>query len=294
MRKEELYKGFDNIPTRRGRGGTYAYIRWQDVANRMNEVFGANWSSSVCSSEVIGKNVIVRVRVEVYDSETKRYFSQEGFGGAVNDDNQEAGNPYKSAYSKALKDACKRWGIGLYLDEGDEPSNRETPKESPLPPGYIGKETGVPPTVVMKPDNVSTGAIPAGMALPAGVEMKPQKEVPLDLPKAEETIQDTQFVPVPPPPPPAADKKPVSLKEDMPMSNKVPTVNVGEPDYISNVQKAALTAILSIKGVEYESLVREALGEKGIKKDTIPEIDQLTYQEAVFVVKHGSDKFRRK
>ena len=119
MRSEILYRGFENIPTRRGRGGTYSYIRWQDVADRMNEAFGTLWSSEVTFQDVINDNVIVRVKVSVFDVETKTFSRQEGFGGAPHDTNMEAGNPFKAAYTKALKDACKKWGVGLYLEEED-------------------------------------------------------------------------------------------------------------------------------------------------------------------------------
>ncbi len=102
--------------------------------------------------------------------------------------------------------------------------------------------------------------------------------------------------PVAPPPdipvPPAIGQQ-VNLKEDMPMA-KTTTINTGEPEYISDVQKAALQSILSIKEVEYESLAREALEANGVVKNPIPEPDKLTYQEAVFVVKYGNDKFRRR
>ena len=63
MKNEALYRNFENIPSRKGRGGVYPYVRWQDVADRMNEVFGTNWSSEVLFQDIIGANVIVRVRV---------------------------------------------------------------------------------------------------------------------------------------------------------------------------------------------------------------------------------------
>jgi hypothetical protein len=120
MRNEILYRGFENIPTRKGRGGNYAYVRWQDVADRMNEAFGVMWSSEVIMQDIIGNNVIVRVRVSVFHPDTGVFSKQEGFGGAPNDDRNEAGNPFKAAYSKALKDACKKWGLGLFLEEEDD------------------------------------------------------------------------------------------------------------------------------------------------------------------------------
>ena len=102
MRNEILYRGFESIPTRQGRGGHYQYVRWQDVADRMNEAFGTSWSSEVITQEIVGENVVVRVRVSVFDTDTATFTSQEGFGGAPNDERAEAGNPFKAAYSNLL------------------------------------------------------------------------------------------------------------------------------------------------------------------------------------------------
>jgi hypothetical protein len=76
--------------------------------------------------------------------------------------------------------------------------------------------------------------------------------------------------------------------------SKMATISTGEPERISDVQKAALTGILSYKGVVYEELAREAFEANGIVKNPIPPADELTYQEAVCVVKYGNDKFRRR
>jgi hypothetical protein len=76
--------------------------------------------------------------------------------------------------------------------------------------------------------------------------------------------------------------------------SKVPTIKTLDVDRISDVQKAALSSILNIKGVEYETLVREAFEANGVVKNPIPVPDDLTYQEAVYVVKYGNDKFRRR
>lgn len=318
MKNEALYKGFENIPTRRGRGGSYSYIRWQDVADRMNEVFGTNWSSEVMSQDIIGANIIVRVRVSVYDPTTQRVSIQEGFGGAPNDAANEAGNPFKSAYSKALKDACKKWGVGLYLDEDEDNSPAGNPVAPSIPTGYIGKEVGVPPTppisdqgpvftplppesvlpvapILMEDPGVFVPTPPTSMAPPVpsgGMPLPPGVAMGLSTqPMANSMGSPPPTTPYPesPPTPP----KPISLKDDMPMS-KVNTIHTGEPEYISDVQKAALQSILSIKGVEYEALAQEAFEFNGLSISPIPSPDKLTYQEAVYVVKYGNDKFRKR
>jgi len=299
MRNETLYKSFENIPSRRGRGGTYPYIRWQDVADRMNEVFGTNWSSEVLFQDVIGPNVIVRVRVTIIDLEKELRFTQEGFGGAPNDDSTEAGTPFKSAYSKALKDACKKWGVGLYLDDDDDNSV----PTSTIPSGYMGKEVGVPPSMpstppikentdyVKEPSPIPTvpnsmpmpPGVGGGMPLPPGVAMgNSRTEMP---PQAPVQPMTPTIPPMPSIPP---------VISTPPLSSKVGTINTGEPEYISDVQRAALQSILSIKGVEYKTLAKEAFEFNNLSISPIPEPDKLSYQEAVYVIKFGNDKFRKR
>jgi hypothetical protein len=302
MKNEALYRNFENIPSRKGRGGVYPYVRWQDVADRMNEVFGTDWSSEVLFQDVIGANVIVRVRVSIYDHETKLVSAQEGFGGAPNDASTEAGTPFKSAYSKALKDACKKWGVGLYLDEDDDAAGTTSSAPSSIPPGYMGKEIGVPPTPpIMKEDPGVFTPTPPTPPTPNKVEE------PVPSGKAEAPFPPTpkSSMPLPPgvgggmPLPPGVSMSGNQSASTPPASNNAPTskvgtINTGEPDYISDVQRAALQSILSIKGAEYEPLAKEAFEFNGLDISPIPAPDKLTYQEAVYVIKYGNDKFRKR
>lgn len=296
MRNEALYRNFESIPTRRGRGGSYPYVRWQDVADRMNEVFGTDWSSEVMFQDVIGANVIVRVKVSIYDHETKLVSIQEGFGGAPNDASTEAGTPFKSAYSKALKDACKKWGVGLYLDEDDDAVGTTSSSPSSIPPGYMGKEIGIPPTPPsMKNDPGVFTPTPPTPPTPNKVEE------PVSSSKAEAPFPPTPKGGMPLPPGVAMGKGEASIPQSpqMPQAPPTPTskagvINTGEPDYISDVQRAALQSILSIKGAEYEPLAKEAFEFNGLDISPIPAPDKLTYQEAVYVIKYGNDKFRKR
>lgn len=337
MRNEILYRGFENIPSRQGRGGVYQYVRWQDVADRMNEAFGNLWSSEVMSQDIFGNNIVVRVRVSVFNADTGTFSKQEGFGGAPNDERAEAGNPFKAAYSKALKDACKKWGLGLFLELEDSDEGGHMTPSAP-PPGYSGKEYGVPPTqqmstpppaaaappVVEKPQlapearhlaEPTSGGLPTPpsvtMAAPPTDNVVAESVVISQQPPSIPSPQSTQpTTPVPPAPvasaptPPTPTQPPapaqglptppqVQLKAEMPMS-KMTTISTGEPERISDVQKAALNGILSYKGVNYEELAREAFENAGIPATSIPPADELTYQEAVCVVKFGNDKFRRR
>lgn len=139
--KDALYQAFDNVDSRPGRGGTYDYIKWQHVADRMNQVFGTYWTSEVMSEHILNNDndIVLRIRVKVADPETNETFSQEGYGGATVRAGEDVGTAFKSAYSKGIKDACKKWGIGLYLTEDGGES--VAPRSA-----YAGSQPYVPPT----------------------------------------------------------------------------------------------------------------------------------------------------
>jgi hypothetical protein len=84
-------------------------------------------------------------------------------------------------------------------------------------------------------------------------------------------------------PPPAMA---APLDADLPFSGT-------EIQYISDVQKAALNAILSIRKVGYADLAAEAFANAGINKP-VPDQDKLVYDDAVVVIKYGNDKYRSK
>lgn len=352
--KDKLYASFSDVKSRRGRGGVYEYITWKDVANRMNEVFGVHWSSEVMYQDIVGNNVVVRVRVMITDPDNGKVQYQEGFGGAQNDQSAEAGNPFKAAYSKALKDACKKWGVALYIDEDEAPSQSQSPPalegpkmtpqtqnitpptqnmEAP-PSGYSGFETGVPPAAeTAKPEvqdtpvppvpeapaaaTVEPSPVSEGLPTPPGVAMPsapPAQQVPAappagTVPEAVPTPPQAapevpQTVPSTPPPtqPPVQEVPPAApatstppTPPPAPSNQELPMTSMGgSTAMISDVQRAALHSILEMQKISYGDLVAEAFQANGINKSPLPAVDQLTYDEAVHVVKYGNDKFRKR
>jgi hypothetical protein len=303
--QEKLYAPM-GVSSRRGRGGMYDYVKWQDVAHRMNEIYGTLWSSHVTYQDVVGNNVIVRVSVCVYKPELEREFCQEGFGGAILDESAEAGNPFKAAYSKALKDACKKWGVGLFLEEGSEPTSKPTP--NPPPAGYRGPEVAapapqagglpVPPPLGGQPQAQPT---PVPTPAPAPPPEPTPAPAPQPVPNPTPAPQPQSGLPTPPPlggapepapqPAPAPQPTPqVNTSSELPMTSATP---MGGPAMISDVQKTAVNSILSVAGITYDQLAQEAFEFNGIT-DPVPALDNLDYQQAVVVVKYGNEKFRRR
>lgn len=308
MKNKLLYEPFENIPTRKGRGGVYPYVKWSDVADRMNDVFGTNWSSEVMFQDIIGNNVIVRVRVSILNPENNMLFIQEGFGGAINDASSEAGNPFKSAYSKALKDACKKWGVALYLDDDDDQTitvSSTTVSTTVIPKGYVGVEHGVPSSKPITPHSmvIDVPVQETSTRQPAAVPVIPTATptVPSGVTNGP-SVPSQQITSVPNGPMlPPKSVQPSSPAKTSPMMSMPPSISAlvppssdDGPTMISEVQKTALHNILNIKGVEYKSLAEKAFEADGIVKDEIPEIDNLTYSDATVVIKYGNNNFRRK
>lgn len=276
--KDLLYKKFTDVPTRPGRGGTYPYIRWQDVADRMNQTFGIQWSSEIVYQDVVGPNVVTRVRVTILDATTGNVFFQEGFGGAPIDDRQEAGTPFKAAYSKALKDACKKWGVGLYMEEDDA----EQGPVVPLPASTNAVKTPVVPSKVPAalPKNIQTPVPPGQVTNTVAVQqVDPAVKVPN----------------LPPTPPGVSTGNQTTAKTQAKVAASDVAGFGATQTTISDVQTAALQSIISIQGVEYDQLVQDAYEAKGLTlPDGIPAMETLSYKDAVMVVKYGNDRFRKR
>lgn len=287
--KEKFYEPLE-IRTRKGRGGNFNYVAWQDVVNRLNEILGTSWSSELKTSEIIGDNVIVRVRVSFIDPETNEYCCQEGFGGAINDERLEAGSPFKAAYSKALKDACKKWGLGLYLEDEDQPSFG--PPTTTTNPVVVVSEVNTPPAT--EPIMTSLGTS-SGVSIPTFPTQSVQNVVG---PSTQPTILgDRTEVPKVPTSPAFAVQTSIPPTPPTKVSGGNPfTVSEAantKPLGISDIQKVALGGIISSKGITFAELVKEAFTAHGIVKDPFPSRDALTYDEAVLTIKYGNDKFRK-
>jgi hypothetical protein len=331
---DQLYAEFQLKERKGQGNQMFKYVTNEDITDRMNRTFAGNWSTEVMSSEIIDDQVLVRVRVMIKDPNSNEYFFHEGFGGQqimrfASGQNTgkiiDVSNNYKSALSKAIVSACARWGVGLFKDYTTQPDNDQM--DEPIIPAI----PRVPPVAIVSSADFPKPAsqIPAGgvMALPPGVvipkgepkETAPQQKdldaliaaaispPPTAAPKAAElkpmvtpniTIP-SNFVNQAPPvaaavappsfslPPPVAS--PTAVPADLPFSG---TEQAGNGK-ISDVQKAALNAILSIRKIGYSDLALEAFANAGITRP-IPAADDLSYEDAVVVIKFGNDKYRKR
>jgi len=266
---DKLYEKFD-IRQKPG-GGGYKYAVARDVVDRMNRTFEGRWSTEVMSQEVIEDNIIVRVRVCVHDGE--KVFCHDGFGSSqvarfTSGTNQgkaiNLGNNFKSAKSIAIKDACAKWGAGLYLEDVDEEGNNNAGMPGPSP------------TIPAKPQEkkpepaANTAAFPP-FNIPSAPKAPPKEEI------KEEPKAELPKVPVPT----MGAVKPEEKQAHTSLTEETVTA-----DSITDVQKIAIQSLLTLKNLEFDKLAVDALG----REDNIPkDPNGLNYQDAVTIIKYGND-----
>lgn len=174
---------------------------------------------------------------------------------------------------------------------------------SPVPPA----PTSATPPPVAPP--ITTGTAPANMYVNTvsapetrAVESTTSVPVPPMMPNqsvaasvnvvqekapAPPTVNMPSF-PAPNMAPAPAANSPAPATPDLPMSKSNGLDAVG----ISDVQRVALNGILTMHNANYDELAREAFDSKGMSQ-AVPPKENLSYEEAVVVIKYGNDKFRK-
>lgn len=333
---KELYKTF-KLSSRKGTGGMmFKYVPNEDVITRMNKVFKGNWSTVVIHKDVIEDQVLVEVQVTVVDPDTSENYIQTGFGSSqiarYNSGPNESkiidiGNAYKGSLSKAIVNACTRWGVGLVkesnpYDEDDITVVADAPKETVVPPvmptmpvsepapaviipsttavpvpiPFVQHDTAAPnvvlppttfcpPTMVVAPQTVGPPPIvETTTTFSPPVVPNQQVSAHIEVNQAAPIAATTQDIPkVPVPASPA-----IPITPDLPFSKDEGLGGIG----ISDVQRVALNGILTMNNVDYVELAKEAFEANGINKD-VPNKENLSYDEAVVVIKFGNDKYRK-
>ena len=332
---KQLYETF-TLSEREGQGGMkFKYVPNEDVVNRMNKIFMGNWSTEVRDKDIVDDQVVLEVRVSITDPDDSKVHTHTGFGsqqimrytkgpnaGKIID----IGNAYKGALSKAIVNACTRWGVGLFKERNAYEIDNITPVEenghaptpgpimvptvsTPQPPPVVSPAPVVPDTTAApapSPYKIDDTATAAPIVPPAPATAVPV--VPTPAYTAEVT---TDFPPVPPATASqtvsaeiAVAQAPVETMPKIPVPNEEVVVVATPPtpdlpfstqpngDKISDVQRVALNGILSMRNIQYEDLAKEAFEFKGITKQ-IPNKEELSYEDAVVVIKFGNDKYRK-
>jgi len=255
------------VKTRAGsRGMQFEYVSSSDVIDRLNDVFDGNWSSKVINVFKTDNDVVVQLDLIVGN------LIHTGFGG--NRIEGEVGSAYKSAKSKAIKDAAKSLGLRV-LSEDDSQAEEKTKIIATPPPGYSQDEKQTQESKA-KPLTSKKDEIP-GFASPnydAGNHSLPPISVP---PGFTGTVQgDPQDMKV--------ASKPV---ETMPPIPRRPAPGSG----INEVQKSAINNALRTRKVTYEELWLEAVTELGLNPETTSkEMDSLDRTVASKMVANSHTK----
>ena len=298
---KRLAERFDNVLEKPG-GKGFKYVPSDDVFDRMNKTFRGNWSTEVLYQDIVDDQALVRVRVIAQDptSPDSAMYYHEGFASQPVarynfGDNKgkviDLGNTYMAAMSKAVKQACKKWGVALGLDELDEET---APVLAPPPPIQMPSRTLTPPPASLAP---STPA-PAVKEVSAPVLTQPNLVTP--------TVNKTTVMsnipintPAMPPLPPAPEKKAMLPSIPGPVADPAKKTNGDSMNgssgggKITDVQKIALQGLLTLRGLDYDKLVADAFAAEGVTRDPIPSQEDLDYEDAVVIIKYGNELFRK-
>ena len=316
MQKEildKLYEPFE-LKARPGQGGmTFKYVPSDDIVDRMNKVFMGDWSTEVVESEVIGDQVLIRVRVYAKDpreSDSKTYF-HEGYAsqlvakytqGPKTGQIIDIGNTYKSAMSKAIKTAVAKWGVGLYLEKGSVnvgsgvgswgPPNIPTAVPEVKPVEYPKVATVTTPITTPSPPIVAPVATPivapvsAPVATPVNIPSG-MPNTPVDVPTPEAKTTDplggvNTAAPV------FTDDNVVVTQPNQSggFNPPIDVVNPqGEVENLTDVQKVAIENIISVHGKDFIELASAALQ----RADLPNNVESLSYPDAVKIIQYGNN-----
>ncbi len=274
MKKDVMEKLYEplGIKERRGVGGkTFKYIASEDVVDRMNKVFAGNWRTEVISEKVIEDQVLVLVRVMVFDQEQRVEYYQEGyashpilrFTSGINKGKvMDIGNVYRSAMSKAIKTACSKWGVGLYLEEDGGQDFGETSSIIPYPAAST-PTTFEPPISAITPTNVPSTPVAETISAPP--------------------ITSTNVPPIMSAPPITS---PVNNAINDDPSTMFSNSNITDTEKITPVQKVAVETVMKANSLNFNELCLSALG----RQNDLPTIiEDVSYSDAVKMIQYGND-----
>jgi hypothetical protein len=282
--------------------GNYKYVNTALIIDKLNKVFSGCWSTHVIHSEKIGDEVLVHVTVSILDEKGQSLSCHAGFGSAKQFAGVDLGNIYKSAKSKAIKDAVKNWGLGLFLED-DVSGDTDSHSFSTAPPSNSSFPSG--PTTTQAPSG-NAGSFPAPTSVP------PSSSIP----ETSFAPPMTGSTPFPDSPatsnPPPVTQNTTAVEQTAPpsgMSNGLPSMQAPPPSMgsmpqatspqapnnhettelttITLVQKLAIQAKLDVTGATFEVFSTKVFTELGKDLSKLPDdIDKLTYQDAMVLASY--------
>ena len=295
MKKEvlELLAKPFNLKEREGLGGKrFKYVASGDIIERMNTVFHGNWNVELIDSKVIEEQLLLLVRVSVRDEETGNLFFQDGYASYpvfrfTSGQNKgkviDIGNSYRSAMTKAIKTACSRWGVALFLEE-----STVSVDNSDMPASAV---VDMPPYTPTEPD----------IPMPAGPMGSPEKVVNVE-PTQPASTPPVPDIPIPAEPvnnPDAPVDEPVFTNNNVvapdpgnfPSNVEVPPltgVEVSEStetaENLTPVQKVAIESLMSVNKIKFEDLFMKAIPGQEVPSS----IKVISYLDAVKLIQCGN------
>lgn len=296
---EALKEDFE-VSVKPGRG-SYKYVKTSLILDRLNKVFKGNWSTEVVTREAIDDEVLVHVSVCVRSDQGDILSCHDGFGSAKKFAGTEIGNLYKSAKSKAIKDAVKNWGVALFLDDEDGASapahNQPSNVVSMVPPTNNTHPSNAPPE-----NNVPTNSLALGdPQLPTEVVNTPANVPPTNTSPTNTPVVLTDTPPsnevLPNMPPVSSGSVPPSnnVPTDLPTMttgapSALPTVNTAITG-ITDVQEVAIQSKLDHKGLDFAPTVQEMYESTGKDINTAPaSLKDMEYNDALTMVNFVTNK----
>lgn len=207
-------------------------------------------------------------------------------------------------------------GVAPVRAPAPTPPPAAKPASVPVAPPAV-KPAPAPVVPAAAPAPVAPAAAPAPVAPPTSAAPAPPKPpATTATPPPAPVVESTTHNPAPPmmpnqpvstsvgvaqeapnpPAPPAMPSFPAPAMEapatpELPMSQPSPPAGLDRVG-ISDVQRVALNGLLTMHSANYDELAREAFDNKGMDQP-VPPKEQLSYEEAVVVIKYGNDKYKK-
>lgn len=257
---------------RQGQGGTYPYVKGEDVIKQLNVAFGHAWSSRAVESVRIEDQVLVLVEVSATVDGTTYYHQGYGSAKIASKGGQalDIGNSYKSAFTTALKKAAEQFGVS-----GEEEQSETAPRQSksvrlPYPSGK--------PTAPQQPAQNNRGSFtpPSAPRVPRPASstfapVAPKSSLAGGIPSVGGAAAPTSR----PAPQKPREQRPAGLDEGL---NSV--------ELLTDAQKKAILNISAAKGYSVEEVIKEVL-------DKPADLDTLTLGDAILVIQHANKLTRK-